>query len=151
MCARLYELTREDFVSDCYKTQLADLMQESEMSNYPDMIIEPSFGAEEYEKLKQYMLSDKARVAVIIDAQTICSYVWYFILGNRVHINEIATFKRYQNRGFGKKLIEYVTAVSKNNCFSAVQLHVLESNKAALNLYSKLGFVTEKRLMRKDV
>ena len=152
MNPKIYEFVKSDFLEDQYKDQLVKIMQESEQFNYPNTIVNSSFGLNEYEKLKEYFLSEMAKVIVLLDNNIVASYVWFFIKGNRIHINEIATKKEYRGNGFAKVLLNYIELSSTSDeSIDAIELFVLENNSSAINLYSELGFVTEKRLLLKPI
>ena len=146
-----YEMSHKDFLSERFKKQIIDMMQESEEVNFPHKVIPEDFGQKEYERLESYYLKGMANAVLLLHEGNILSYVWYFIKDNKIHINEIATKKDQRGNGFATKLIDYLSNHAHQTHVDAIELFVLESNETAQRLYKKLGFRTEKRLMRREV
>lgn len=147
----VYEMTKDDFISEKFRNQIINIMQESEEVNYPYDRIPDDFGLKEYEKLRNYFEKGKANIILLISDNSILSYVWYFIKENRLHINEIATEKSSRGKGFGTRLLNYLINYAMDGNVGAIELFVLETNINAMNFYSKMGFISEKRLMRRDL
>ncbi|MCL2844526.1 MAG: GNAT family N-acetyltransferase [Chitinivibrionia bacterium] len=63
-------------------------------------------------------------------------------------IYDLATVPEHRNRGMAKKIIGEILDFALKNGAKKVFLEVRESNNAAINLYSNLGF--EKYLTRKN-
>jgi len=75
-------------------------------------------------------------------------YSFLFNIYDEIHINNIAVKTNYQNKGLGKKLLDYIIKYSKRNKFRLITLEVRPSNSTAVNLYSKSGF--KKMRIRRD-
>ncbi|HEY8363124.1 MAG TPA: ribosomal protein S18-alanine N-acetyltransferase [Tissierellaceae bacterium] len=65
--------------------------------------------------------------------------IWLII--DEGHITNIAVDKRYRGLGIGKKIIEGLIDLCKNNGITSMTLEVRKSNFVAQNLYRKYGFV----------
>ncbi len=52
--------------------------------------------------------------------------------------------KEYWGKGIGKKMILYIINIAKEKKLKTVYLKVIPSNKRAINLYEKTGFVLNK-------
>lgn len=59
---------------------------------------------------------------------------------NVVYIEEIAILKKFRNKGYGRKAIEFVLDKGKERGMDIARLHVYRHNKTAYRLYKKLGF-----------
>lgn len=75
-------------------------------------------------------------------------YSFLFTVYDEMHINNFAVKNNYRNKGLGEMLLKYIIDYSKENYFSRITLEVRPSNKAAVNLYKKYGFVD--LIKRKD-
>lgn len=65
--------------------------------------------------------------------------IWLII--DEGHITNIAVDKRYRGIGVGKKIIEGLIELCKNNSINSMTLEVRKSNIVAQKLYKKYGFV----------
>ena len=66
--------------------------------------------------------------------------------GHRGWINYFAVHPDFQNRGFGKQLMDYVENRLHELGCQKINLQIREGNKKVLSYYQKLGFVQEKRI-----
>ena len=78
----------------------------------------------------------------------ICAYGGMIIAVDEGQITNIATHPDYRRRGYGRAIVEALIKYAKNNRLDSISLEVRESNRAAIDLYSKLGFKVEGK--RKD-
>lgn len=78
----------------------------------------------------------------------ICAYGGMIIAVDEGQITNIATHPDYRRRGYGRAIVESLIKYAKNTRLDSVSLEVRESNRAAIDLYSKLGFKVEGK--RKD-
>ena len=78
----------------------------------------------------------------------ICAYGGMIIAVDEGQITNIATHPDYRRRGYGRAVVESLIKYAKNNRLDSISLEVRESNRAAIDLYSKLGFKVEGK--RKD-
>ena len=58
-------------------------------------------------------------------------------------ITNIATHPDYRRRGYGKAIVEALIKYAKQNGLDSISLEVRESNAAAIELYTGLGFKVE--------
>ncbi len=93
------------------------------------------------EYFRGYQISDDPfeKVAVYVN-QDIIGIISYSIIYERGEINYIITLPDYRNQGIGGKLLEYAVNDMKNNNCINISLEVEQTNKNAINLYSKYGF-----------
>lgn len=57
------------------------------------------------------------------------------------YISVVATLPEYANRGYGSLVVEDFIQKAKKTEMKAVHLYTDKENKAAMNMYEKLGFV----------
>lgn len=60
------------------------------------------------------------------------------IYGNE--IDDLIVSKKYQNQGFGKKLLTFAVAKMQKQNISPIKLHVAKWNENAVELYGNMGF-----------
>ena len=55
-------------------------------------------------------------------------------------IDNIVVDEEYQNKGYGKKLLDYIIKYTKDEKYSDIELYVYCFNKKAIKLYEEYGF-----------
>ena len=78
----------------------------------------------------------------------ICAYGGMLVAVDEGQITNIATHPDFRRMGYGRAVVESLIKYAKNNRLESISLEVRESNKAAIQLYSALGFKVEGK--RKD-
>ena len=74
---------------------------------------------------------------------SICAYGGMMVAVDEGQITNIATHPDYRRRGYAKAVVEALIKYAKNNGLDSISLEVRESNAAAIELYTKLGFKVE--------
>ena len=77
-----------------------------------------------------------------------CAYGGMLIAVDEGQITNIATHPDYRRQGYGKAIVEALIKHAKNNRLDSISLEVRVSNKAAIDLYTAIGFKIEGK--RKD-
>lgn len=77
------------------------------------------------------------------DDGRIVGYLIFWIVADEVHIQNIAVREDLRGRGIGHKMLTEMVLISKKNNVRAATLEVRRSNKDAIKLYEKFGFVIE--------
>lgn len=64
----------------------------------------------------------------------------------------LAVNPKFQNKGFGKKVVDYIIKIAKENNKKTIRLYVLASNKIVEKLYEKSGFkfIESKKMYYED-
>jgi [ribosomal protein S18]-alanine N-acetyltransferase len=62
------------------------------------------------------------------------------IAADESHILNITIAKQFQNRGYGKKFIEFLITIAANKKVNTLLLEVRPSNKSAISCYNATGF-----------
>jgi ribosomal-protein-alanine N-acetyltransferase len=75
---------------------------------------------------------------VVLDDNRIVGYLVEWLVADEIHIANIAVHPDYRQRGIGERLMQEV--IRNSGGFSWIRLEVRRSNKAARELYAKLGF-----------
>lgn len=133
-----------------HKIELIEMMNYSLQANHGGALSKK--GVDVYEKLLYYFDLDKAKVWLALDNQKVIGYAQFFKKDSeRVHLNEIAVAKDYQNKGIGSMLIEAVEQSAKEFGVSVVELFCNEVNDNAKHFYDTHQYSAEKHLMVKPV
>lgn len=72
----------------------------------------------------------------------VIGYSGLYQLFERAEILTLAVSKKYQGKGYGKMLLQHLIDEAIKNESEVISLEVRVSNKVAINLYEKFGFIT---------
>ncbi|TFH32065.1 MAG: ribosomal-protein-alanine N-acetyltransferase [Anaerolineales bacterium] len=75
----------------------------------------------------------------------ILGYVGFWFTMDEVHISTIAVDPSRRGRGFGKLILKYALGQANRLGAELATLEVRESNKVAIEMYRKFGFVSRGR------
>ncbi len=78
---------------------------------------------------------------IAIKKGKICGYIGGWFILDELHITNLAVAKKYRKQGVATVLIKYLIKKARKGKISYALLEVRESNRAALKLYKKHGFV----------
>ena len=78
----------------------------------------------------------------------VCAYGGMLVAVDEGQITNIATHPDFRRMGYGRAVVEALIKYAKNERLDSISLEVRESNKAAIALYTDLGFKVEGK--RKD-
>ncbi len=82
-----------------------------------------------------------ARYFVAQDADFIVGYGGMWLVLDEAHITNVAVHPLYRRRGIGEGIIRALMKEANDSGVEIMTLEVRVSNKAAQNLYRKLGFI----------
>lgn len=71
----------------------------------------------------------------------VIAYCGVWLIVDEAHLTNIAVHPEFRGEKVGERLLSYVMAAAKLRGANKMTLEVRPSNKTALNLYEKLGFV----------
>ena len=135
-------------------------MEEKRKRIYPERLTEKSLdGVAELEKLcfsqpwsknsLGLLLKEGIGVGMVCSSDgQVCAYGGMMVAVDEGQITNIATHPDYRRQGYGRAIVEALIKYSKHNGINSISLEVRESNRAAIELYSRLGFKVEGK--RKD-
>ncbi len=90
--------------------------------------------------LEEELTNDFARFYVLnINGETIGYIGAHNVLGE-VYITNVAVFKKWQGKGYGKALVNFLLEEMKKEKAQFATLEVRKSNETAIALYKKTGF-----------
>lgn len=96
----------------------------------------------------ELLVNKKAKYYTYKKNNIIIGYIGFWIFDNQLHITNLAIDLNNRNRGIATKLIEFVLENAKKNKMLIVSLEVRVTNKSAISLYEKIGFVKGEILER---
>jgi ribosomal-protein-alanine N-acetyltransferase len=70
-----------------------------------------------------------------------CGFMNYWIVGDEIHLHNIAVLPDMRRRGYGRKLLQELLETAATQSVRSIWLEVRGSNRAAVNLYRSAGFV----------
>ena len=77
---------------------------------------------------------------VIKAAEEICGFVVFYALDNHIHLENVALDPRFQGRGLGMRLIEFVEQRARADGYARVELYTNAKMTENLGLYPRLGY-----------
>ena len=135
-------------------------MEEKRKRIYPEKLTDKTLdGVAELEKLcfsqpwsrnsLELLTKDGIGVGMVCSRDgKVCAYGGMMVAVDEGQITNIATHPDYRRQGFGRAIVESLIKYAKMNGLDSISLEVRESNRAAIDLYTSLGFKVEGK--RKD-
>jgi len=87
-----------------------------------------------------------AQFLVLTDDESdsvILGYVIFWVIDHQGRILNIAVNPKFRKKGFGDKILRFVTNQSLSEGAESIELEVRVSNEPAIQLYQKLGYFVE--------
>ena len=72
----------------------------------------------------------------------ILAYGGYWLTGDEAHIVNVASHPAFRRQGFGRQIMQAMMTMALDSGALAILLEVRQSNVAAQQLYTQLGFLT---------
>jgi len=79
------------------------------------------------------------------DKSVVGAYIVFRLIADEVHLHNLAVKKEFKRQGLARSLMETMKDIAMQVGISARTLEVRESNKEAISLYLKCGFVVKGR------
>jgi acyl-CoA hydrolase/GNAT superfamily N-acetyltransferase len=106
-----------------------------------------------HERLQEFVVIDYSREVEIVavvkqEEKEIVIGLGQYAVDQDTHTAEVAFVVRdtYQNRGVGSELLGYLTLLAKRQGLLGFSAEVLIENQPMLHLFSKMGFIMDKRV-----
>lgn len=80
---------------------------------------------------------------VVVYEEKIVGYISFSIVLDEVHLRNIAVHSDWKRCGIASKMLAKMISISSKRDAHEVTLEVRESNRAAIELYEKFGFVVK--------
>ena len=84
---------------------------------------------------------DWARVDVVREGARVVAFCNYWLVKDEVHLLAIATHPDRRRAGIARRLMDHLLALARGRDATLVTLEVRRSNRPAIALYERLGFV----------
>lgn len=84
-----------------------------------------------------------ARYVVCMLGEKVAGYGGMWLIAGEAHITNIAVHPEYRKIGAASSILDGLLSICRQESITEITLEVRESNKAALNLYTKFGFLSE--------
>lgn len=135
-------------------------MEENRKRIYPEKLTEKTLdGVAELEKMcfsqpwsrssLELLTKEGIGVGMVCSKDgKVCAYGGMIVAVDEGQITNIATHPDYRRQGYGKAIVQALVKHAKLNGLDSISLEVRESNRAAIDLYTKEGFKIEGK--RKD-
>jgi len=94
------------------------------------------------------MFAEELMIPLCHDLVAVCEghiigYISFSIVIDEVHLRNIAVHGDWKRRGIASKMIAEMICLSSESGADKVTLEVRESNRGAIDLYKKFGFVVK--------
>ena len=116
-------------------------MNLSDLEDIKDILVSKFDDFWSYSVLIDELSSKNSIFFVAKNNQEIVSFAGIKIILDEAEIMNIVTKKEHRNQGIGKLLLERLLLEAKNKNIKRLNLEVNESNKIAIHLYEKFGFI----------
>jgi ribosomal-protein-alanine N-acetyltransferase len=94
-----------------------------------------------YAFLKQELLeNDFSRIYVIEENNQIAGYISYRVVDDKSELLNFLIHEKYRQKGYGKKLFDFVINELKSEGVKTLILEVRVSNERAIKFYESYGF-----------
>ncbi|WP_166740071.1 GNAT family N-acetyltransferase [Halalkalibacterium halodurans] len=146
------ELDNEEFLK-C-KDAILDLLTETYIENF-GISKEQSISLckEKLNLIPNYINQKTAILIGTYEDERLVGFLWLykheFFGESRLHINQIIVSNKFRGKGIGRRLMKQAEQVAKKHKISTIDLNVSEVNKEAVRMYNSMGFITERRYMKK--
>jgi len=77
---------------------------------------------------------------IIEDKDKLVGFLYFEIIGKKLHIFSIQIKRKFQQKGYGNKLMGHIITFAKEKKLKKIILEAHDSNKQAINFYKNLKF-----------
>lgn len=148
------EMTLEDFIKD--KITIFEMLVKLYSDNFG--ISEErsvNLSKEKLNSIPNYFKQKKLNLIGAYQDQVLIGFLWMYkheYFGEpRLHISQIFVDKQHRGKGIGKLLLKEAEKYAKKLGVRNIDLFVSEINQNAIKMYTSLGFITERRYMKKTL
>ena len=147
MSFTIRELKEEDFSNGFFET-LSNLAEVGKIRNDLNLAKEILKRIDSDRNYRIIIAQDKQNRQVIGTATLLIEQKFIHNGGKAGHIEDVATRKGYEGKGIGKKVIEELIKIAKENeCYKVI----LDCNEKVMEFYEKMGFRKHAITMRIDI
>ena len=133
--------------------QINNLFWQSDLYHYRNepYIYEKSNERARSKEYIESLINDKASIFIVLEIENkIIGFLYayeetkgglpFHKKRKYIVIDNIVVDEEYQNKGYGKKLLDYIIKYTKDEKYSDIELYVYCFNKKAIKLYEEYGF-----------
>jgi glucosamine-phosphate N-acetyltransferase len=147
MSFTIRELKEEDFSNGFFET-LSNLAEVGKTRNDLNLAKEILKRIDSDRNYRIIIAQDNQNRQVIGTATLLIEQKFIHNGGKAGHIEDVATRKGYEGKGIGKKVIEELIKIAKENeCYKVI----LDCNEKVTEFYEKTGFRKQAIMMRIDI
>lgn len=140
------KLKSEDFSG--YRDAVIRLFRESFQHSFPAIVFSNEFIEGKVKQCADFLNEGEAVVFGSFEDNKMLGLAYVYpkeTFGTtRLHLNHIAVLPEFAGKGLGKQLMAAVMDLAAELHIAEISLDVSANNEAAVSLYQKLGFVTER-------
>lgn len=107
------------------------------------------------QELDEYIKSKKAILFGAFIKASLVGFIWLYVhdyYGEiRLHVNQIVIDKNFRGQGIAKGFLRETEKLATALKIETIDLFVSEENLAAVKMYENLGYVTERRYLKKKI
>ena len=93
--------------------------------------------------IQEILYNQLARYLIVLNGNQAIAYGGMWLILDEAHITNIAVHPDYRGRGIGKKLMQGLIDLMKEEGIGQMSLEVRKSNAVAIHLYESFGFQEE--------
>ncbi|MBA4320468.1 MAG: hypothetical protein C0412_18880 [Flavobacterium sp.] len=138
---------------DSHRKEIYELAFES--GKFSRFKLDPNFHQTGFEKLYKKWVDNSFNkefadaVLVYKEQNTILGFVTYKVWDKQASIGLIGVCPKYQGKGIGKKLIQYVEMELANKGVNELRIPTQLQNEMACKFYTKMGYeITENKILK---
>lgn len=130
--------------------RLNDAVQKMHADHHPDVFKYPTDASEIEKFFHNLLTADSNVIFIAVDSGRRIGYVWCtiewkqenpFKYGqDRIYIHQIAVDAAYRRKGVGRRIIQAVEGLAKENNINSIVLDSWEFNQEAQTFFEHLGF-----------
>ncbi|WP_071392704.1 GNAT family N-acetyltransferase [Bacillus tuaregi] len=146
------ELKIDDFQAD--KVTILELLIETYVTNLNiSKEQSTSLCTEKINLIPDYINQQNAILIGAYEGEILAGFLWLYkhnYFGEmRLHINQIIVDERFRGKKVGSQLMKEAERVARQYDIKIIDLFVSETNLQAINMYDSIGYITERRYMKK--
>lgn len=137
-----------------YKNQIFDLLKCSIKVNLTDINNLDIFIKNRLLLMEKSLTENTAIIYFAEKENILIGFAWSYLkdkLAKEVHITDVVVNDKFQNYKIGTFLLNKTENYCKEKNYKSITLMVSSDNLVALHLYEKLGYIEQRKLLRKVI
>lgn len=137
-----------------YKNQIFNLLKSSIKVNFTDINNLDILINNRLFLMEKSLTENTAIIYFAEKENVLLGFVWSYLkdkLSKEVHITDVVVNDKFQNCKIGTFLLNKTENYCKEKNYKSITLMVSSDNLAALHLYEKLGYIEQRKFLRKVI